>query len=378
VTAGRWVVVSGDFTPLGGMDAANWALARYLATVGRVDVVTHRAWDDLAALPTATVHRVWRPLGKHLLGDPLLDRAGRAVAKRLAAEGARVVVNGGNCRWFDVTWVHYCHAAYAPAAPTGLVRGAKAVVHRRRAVARERQVLTAARAVVCNSRLTARHAVELVGVPEGRVRVVYYGCDPALFAPPSTSDRAAARRELGLGDRPWAVFVGALGDSRKGFDTLYTAWKGLCADRAWDANLAVVGRGADLPAWEARARADGLADRVRFLGFRPDVPRVLAGCDVMVHPARYEAYGLGVHEAVCRGLPAVVSAAAGVAERFPTELGDLLLGNPDDAGELADRLRGWRRDLDAWPARVAPVSAALRARTWDDMSAEFVSAVGGS
>ena len=51
-----------------------------------------------------------------MLGDPLLDRAGRAVARRLAGEGARVVVNGGNCRWFDVTWVHYCHAAYAPAA----------------------------------------------------------------------------------------------------------------------------------------------------------------------------------------------------------------------------------------------------------------------
>jgi glycosyltransferase involved in cell wall biosynthesis len=375
VTAGRWVVVAGDFTPLGGMDAANWALARHLATVGRVDVVTHRAWDDLAAMPTATVHQVWRPLGKHVLGDPLLDRTGRAVARQLTSEGARVVVNGGNCRWFDVTWVHYCHAAYAPAAPAGLVRRTKAAVHGSRSVAREKAVLSAAKAVVCNSRLTARHAVELVGVPEERVRVVYYGCDPAILAPPSPADRAASRRELGFGERPWAVFVGGLGDSRKGFDTLYAAWKQLCGDWTWDANLAVVGRGADLPAWEAQARADGLADRVRFLGFRKDVPHVLAGCDVMVHPARYEAYGLGVHEAVCRGLPAIVSASAGVAERFPAGLGGLLLGNPDDAGELADRLRAWRRDFDAWPARIAPFSAALRARTWDDMSSEFVAAV---
>ena len=71
----------------------------------------------------------------------------------------------------------------------------------------------------------------------------------------------------------------------------------------------------------------------------------------------------------------VVSASAGVAERFPPDLADLLLGNPDDPGQLADRLRGWRRDLDAWPARVAPFSVALRARTWDDMSAEFVKSV---
>ena len=371
------MVVAADLTPLGGMDAANWALARYLATVGRVDIVTHRAWDDLAALPSATVHRVWRPFGKNLLGDPLLARAGRAVARRLAAEGARVVVNGGNCRWFDTTWVHYCHAAYAPVPPAGVLRSAKEAIHRSRSLAREREVLSAARVVVCNSRLTARHAVELVGVPEDRVRVVYYGSDPARFPPLTPAERADARRALGFDDRPWAVFVGALGDDRKGFDTLYAAWRQLCQDRTWDANLAVVGRGAALPAWEAQARADGLGDRVRFLGFREDVPRVLAACDVMVHPARYEAYGLGVHEALCRGLPAIVTATAGVAEKYPADLGDLLLGNPDDPHELADRLRAWRRDADGWRARIARCSDALRSRLWDDMAAEFVAAVTG-
>ena len=39
----------------------------------------------------------------------------------------------------------------------------------------------------------------------------------------------------------------------------------------------------------------------------------------MVHPARYEAYGLGVHEAICRGLPAIVSAGAGIAELYPAD-----------------------------------------------------------
>jgi len=41
-----WVLVSGDFTPLGGMDHANHGLASYLArSVGaEVHLVTHRAW----------------------------------------------------------------------------------------------------------------------------------------------------------------------------------------------------------------------------------------------------------------------------------------------------------------------------------------------
>ena len=42
--------------------------------------------------------------------------------------------------------------------------------------------------------------------------------------------------------------------------------------------------------------------------FAADVAPVIAAADVLVHPARYEAYGLGVHEALCRGLPAIVSA----------------------------------------------------------------------
>ena len=41
--------------------------------------------------------------------------------------------------------------------------------------------------------------------------------------------------------------------------------------------LAVGGAGAELEAWRARALAVGLADRIRFLGFRDDVPTVLAG-----------------------------------------------------------------------------------------------------
>ena len=106
-----WLIVAGDLTPLGGMDAANHALARYLASRDEVHLVTHRAWPDLAALPTVTVHRVWRPLNRHLLGSPLLSRTGQRVWRRLRSSSARAIVNGGNCRIAGVNWVHYLHAA---------------------------------------------------------------------------------------------------------------------------------------------------------------------------------------------------------------------------------------------------------------------------
>lgn len=371
-----WMIVTGDFTPLGGMDAVNWALARCLARSGRVDLVAHRVWPDLVALPNVTVHKVWRPLGKHSLGEPLLDRAGVSCAKALSKTGARVLVNGGNCRWFDVNWVHYVHAAYTSPPPNGFARRMKAKAYHARSLARERDIIPRSRAVVCNSHMTAGHVIEKLGVPPDRVRVIYFGCDPTRFPAITAAERRQARQALGWAERPWAVFVGAMGDARKGFDTLYAAWRELCRKPTWDANLAVVGRGAEVLTWQAQAQVDGLADRIHFLGFRDDVPRILAAADLMVHPARYEAYGLGVQEALCRGLPVLVSASAGVAERYPTDLHDLLLTDPDDAAELADKLQTWRASIDTWPGRLAPFATALRSHTWDDMAKEFVDAVG--
>src|SRR5205085_12670145 len=120
------------------------------------------------------------------------------------------------------------------------------------------------------------------------------------------------------------------------------------------------------------ALASGLGSRVHFLGFRQDVSRVLAASDVLVHPARYEAYGLGVHEAICRGIPAIVSADAGVAEVYTDDLRDLLIRNVEDVEEIADRALAWRRDTAGAAARVSPLSDRLRRRTWADMAAEIM------
>jgi glycosyltransferase involved in cell wall biosynthesis len=149
----------------------------------------------------------------------------------------------------------------------------------------------------------------------------------------------------------------------------------LCRDRSWDADLAVAGHGAELTRWRRLAASSGLDGRIKLLGFRDDVSTVLAAADALVHPARYEAYGLGVHEAICRGLPAIVSASAGVAELYPADLSDLLIQNVEDSGEIADRLRRWRRDMAGTALRVRPFSDRLRSHTWADMAAEIQQAV---
>jgi glycosyltransferase involved in cell wall biosynthesis len=367
----RWLLIAGDFTPLGGMDRANYALASTLAAApgAEVHLVSHRVWPDLERAHAVQVHRVRRPFGSHMAGAPLLAAEGERQAK--AFTGGSVIANGGNADAGDVSWVHYLHAAHTPRS-RGLRRRLQGHAAHHYYLLRERRALRHARLVLCNSARTARDVQERLGIPPERTRVVYYGSDPDRFSLVTADERVAARRALRWSeDRPVVVFVGALGDRRKGFDRLFEAWQLLCRDTAWDADLAVTGQGAELARWRRLTSLSGLDGRIRFLGFRDDVSRVLAAADALVHPARYEAYGLGVHEAICRGVPAIVSATAGVAELYPADLSELLIQNVEDSGEIADRLRRWRHDISGTARRVRPFSDRLRSHTWADMAAEI-------
>jgi glycosyltransferase involved in cell wall biosynthesis len=381
-----WLIAAGDFARTGGMDAANHALAGWLARSGReTHLVAHRVAPDVGMMPGIHVHRVPRPFGSHLLGFPLLDHAARFHASRHSGAASNrgratrpfaTLANGGNFPG-RATWLHYVHAAYRPRIAGRPLRRAVEWAARRMALGDERRVASRARVVIANSELTARHAVELLGADPARVHTVYYGADPERFRPPSDEERTDARRALRVDeDAPALAFVGALGDRRKGFDTLFHAFAFLCqTEPGWDATLLVAGAGGELEAWKRRAEAARLGRRIRFLGFRQDVRKVLFAADAVVSPTRYEAYGLAVQEALCTGIPAIVSRAAGVAERIPAALDALLLGDPGDAGELAGRLLAWRGEMETHRASAMGLSAELSAWTWDHMAARIVEIV---
>jgi glycosyltransferase involved in cell wall biosynthesis len=110
-----------------------------------------------------------------------------------------------------------------------------------------------------------------------------------------------------------------------------------------------------------------------LLGSRNDVRDLLAVADALVSPTRYDSYGLSVHEAICRGTPAIVSAAAGVSERYPPALRDLVLDDPEDHARLAEAIgvalserARFQPEIDAW-------GATLREWTWDKMADQIAS-----
>jgi|SRR5882724_2370667 len=371
------LLVSGDFKHGGGMDRANYELARHLAEdVGaNVYLVAYHVAEPLASHPRVVWRRVPKPLKSYSLGASLLAKRGRAEALWIEQQGGRTIVNGGNCCSPDINWVHAVHKswerrlAHAPAH----VR-LRQWLSRRSALRTEKRALGVAKMVVANSEHTRDKVMELFGLPADRVRTIYLGVDPHVFRPAAPDEKLAARTRLGWASgKLTAVFAGALGyDRNKGFDLLFAAWRHLCSDPAWDVDLVAAGSGAELPYWQAQSEKAGLGSRIRMMGFVQDVPDLLRAADVMVQPSFYEAYGLSAHEALCCGVPALVTRSSGIAERYPAALSDLLLDHPPSVENLVDRLRQWRAAYKDWRAKINSFSSQLRQHTWADMAREFV------
>jgi glycosyltransferase involved in cell wall biosynthesis len=380
-----YLIVSGDFVKAGGMNQPNYELARYLAEEGfETHLVGYRVADDLARHRGVTFHRVPKPAGSYFLAQPLMNWVGRRWARAIALADGRVIVNGACCDWNDINWVHHVQAVFAPRVMAGWSRRLKNRAQRRLDLAAERRVVPRATLAITDTERMKHDIVERLDFPAERAHAIYLGIDPALFRPPTPDERAAARARIGAGNidsapgRPLVAFVGALGDTRKGFDTLFNAWAALCAESAWDADLVVVAMGAELAAWKARAVTAGIAPRIRFLNFDRDdtfIARVLWGCDALVLPSRYEGYGRPVQEALCCGLPALVSRASGIAEQYPSNLADLIIPDPEDVADLAARLARWRNAADEWREKIRPFSAVLRDHTWRRMAEQVVSTI---
>jgi len=116
---------------------------------------------------------------------------------------------------------------------------------------------------------------------------------------------------------------------KKGLDVLLDAVAKLPRCIAW-----IAGDGPLQEDLKARAAALGVADRVRFLGWRRDRGALLAAADICVLPSRWEPFGTVMLEAWAAGIPLVAAGSQGPAALI-ADGGNGLLVPVDDAAALA-------------------------------------------
>jgi glycosyltransferase involved in cell wall biosynthesis len=175
----------------------------------------------------------------------------------------------------------------------------------------------------------------LIWAPSDRwahLHVIHCGIDPECYT---------LRNHAGEGSQ--LLFVGRLAPL-KGLPILIDALGRLRARRP-AVRLTIVGAGREGAAIEARARAEGLDDHVRFAGYQPPerVAEWLRTADVFVLPSLAEGVPVAVMEAMASGVPVVATRVGGLSELVDDGVNGYLApaGAP---GALADRIESLLQD----------------------------------
>lgn len=224
-----------------------------------------------------------------------------------------------------------------------------------------RRTMRRAKRVIAISNALARFVSEVEGIEAGRIVTIHYGLDP-LAAP--HANRAAARAELGCdGSGPVVGFFGRL-VRQKGVDILLRAFARV--RRLFPAaRLVIVGDGEERPGLEALARDLGLASVASFAGWIEDAPRLMAACDLIAMPSRWEGFGLVALEAMSAARPLAASRVSALPE-IVMEGKTGLLVPPEDPDALAEAVSYLLAD----PARAAAMGRAGYERLVHDFSVE--------
>lgn len=193
--------------------------------------------------------------------------------------------------------------------------------------------------VICNSDFTAAAVPSLFpDVP----RVV-------IHAPVAAADdrdvRDRLRTSLGADARTCVVLIAARFEAWKGHRELLDALAGI--PEPWQLWIAGSPQKRGEPEREAALRAHcdtaRIADRVRFLGHRPDVRALMRAADLYCQPnTAPEPFGLAFVEALSAGLPVVTTAMGGALEIVDARCGVTV--SPADPGALRDTLRSLIND----------------------------------
>jgi glycosyltransferase involved in cell wall biosynthesis len=351
-------VYSGNL--FGGIEAILVALARHqsacpslihefaLSFSGRLE----RELEEIGA----PVHR----LGPARMRHPMTVRSARsALADLLASSRFDRVV---------------CHAPWTQGILGGVVRRAGVALvfwAHDRMTGRHWTERLARRVVpdlaICNSRFTAGSIASLY--PRVHTAVVYAPIDVSRRAI-DRNLRGATRVSLNTADRACVIVQASRSERWKGHAVLIEALAELRALPDWTwwqvGGAQRPSEAAYLAGLRRLATRAGIADRVRWLGERGDVPALLGAADIYCQPnLEPEPFGVVFVEALAAGLPVVTSNFGGAREIVDDSSGVLV--EPRDPIALASALRLLIDDR-AFRARLAAGGPA-RARALGDPAA---------
>ncbi len=190
--------------------------------------------------------------------------------------------------------------------------------------------------IVCLS-LAVQAYLRSRGLPQDRLVQIYKGHDPAWF----TAAPRASLRQFGIPDN--ALVIGCTANTRpiKGVPILIESIRRLATELP--VHLLLVGQNKDHELQKLLGN-NGARDRVHLTGFRMDAPELMGACDCFVMPTlKNEGLSKAVMEAMCMGVPSIVSAVGGMVELVEDGVSGQIVP-PGDPQALAAAIRRYAAD----------------------------------
>lgn len=319
----------------------------------RLAVFQHRGTDNVFVQAARAQGLQAHAVAQRSSYDP---RLGRRLREHLRDVGAQLVVThdykanhlgGKAARRLGLPWVAVVHGYTAEDPKVRLFE------------AMDRRALRGADAVVVVAEALERRLLR-ADVPRARLVRIDNGVDVKAVAAAAAAGGAAARRDLGADDTTAVVLSLGRLSPEKGHDVLVEAFARVAREHP-AARLVLVGDGVEEERLAARARERGIADRVRFAGWRGDAAACLGAADVFVLPSRTEGLPLALLEAMAAGIPAVVTDVGAMAEVLDHGAAGLVVP-ADDVAALAAALAAALDDPKACAARAAQARMRVQER----------------
>ncbi|MBN1224326.1 MAG: glycosyltransferase family 4 protein [Candidatus Aminicenantes bacterium] len=172
------------------------------------------------------------------------------------------------------------------------------------------------------------------GIDPEKIRVIPDGVDYSSFEDVASS--AYLRNELSFALDDFLVGIVAHLADHKGHKYLIEATRVL-KQKAPKVKVIIVGAGPLKIELSKQAREIHVEDMVFFLGFRDDIPQIMASLDLFVLSSYLEGMGSSILEAMASRLPVVATQAGGIPEVVVHEETGLLVPSRDSAA-LADAI----------------------------------------
>jgi glycosyltransferase involved in cell wall biosynthesis len=170
-------------------------------------------------------------------------------------------------------------------------------------------------------------------IRSSKITRIYHGIPDSFVLRKYRED---VRKNLGIKEDECALCMVARFIPDKGHDLLLRAFSGL-KDRRFKLFLA----GEDSGPWareiRSMAKDRDLEGSMVFLGFKEDVPRFMAGMDILIAPSRREALSISIIEALSMGLPVIAARVGGIPEVVRNRVNGLLV-EKENAKELREAI----------------------------------------